>query len=464
MKKFFMLIATLILTMCIFLSGCGVISQKIDSGTSSGSSSSGSSSPGSEGISSDAYTVTLVLPDGVSSMPDLTGIQAKWTSSTSVYTADFDSSGFAYCEGLDGAYDVTISGYIDGYSYNPNIYDTSSGKDVNIQLIALQDFHGEDGSSAKDEGLAYAYEEGVYRIEFTKANQRFHFLFAPNITTTGYTYSVETYADTIENEINPTLYLYLKSTREIMGGNSSTITGGSDYNGSYTKNVYYEQDMSDYTSSSSNPYIYVFGIKSTNSEYPKYLDICITKEGVYSDDDYWESVGGKYTAAETEDYNSDYAAPTGAITWISDLVSDSSYAHQYDFSYLETYYDSTTKYWYLDWNGERYLIFVELKSCHYPYTGEEGYSRTIYNFYSISSLCGSTGVYYTSVITDYLTTATTEGYHPVTPQLQTFLYDFSAGNLFFDNTGYGSMENLGFTSNDSNQWLFACGIYLSDPV
>ncbi len=485
MKKFLVSVITLILAMCMLISGCATtITNPADSSSSGGTStSSGGSSSGSSGSSSDvpdsAYTVTLLLPEGETVMPDLDGIQAKWSNSTSVYTADFDSDGFAYCDGLDGDYTVTISGTLEDYGYNPNIYSTSSGKDVEIQLIAVQSFASGNGSTHYD-GVRYVGNAvGLYRFEFTYSGQEVYFEFMPSITTTGYTFSVETYCDITENEITPTFSLMWWSNRQI----ESTVTGGSDYNGSYTKNIYYEVDMSTYTAGGHNKYIYVFSINSIDNDYSevKYLDIYINREREYTDDDYWEDVGGKYTEATLEDYNSNYTVPNGEIKWISDLISDSSYAYQYDFSYFKAYssktensdedgywYDDDEGYWYFKWQGEWYLLFVELKSCHYPAAGENGYSKVIYNFNS-SSLCSSTKYYYSTVIATYLTTATAEGYHPVTSQLKTFLYDYSAGNLFNDYKGtletfgqYGDASDgyANFSSNDSNQWLFACGIYM----
>lgn len=448
MKKFLILVLSLIFAVSALFAGCTVTTVGTEGGSSSGGSSSGGTTT-EDSMTEDSYTVTLSLPSGVTAMPDLTGIQAKWTNSTSVYAADFSSDGVAYYNGLDGEYTVTISGTIEGYTYNPNIYSadgTTEGRNVVIELTALQSFQGGDGSAHDDGTRAIAYDLGFYRIEFTSASQSFYFEFLPTITTTGYVFSVESYADTTANEINPSFSYMWYSNRKI----SSTVNDGSDYYGSYTKNFRTEVEMSTYTSGGHNSYIYVISITSTDGNYPKYLDICIAREREYSSDEYWDDMGGLYTVLtedDVQDYNADYEQPTGTLRWVSDLYTDFS--------------DCTVQlmddgFWYINYGGDWHMLFVELSTCHYSAEG----GSVSYGF-SSSARCGNSMINYINVINVYLTTATSSGMHPVTQQLEEFLYDYSASwQIFFDGNGFLETSPYYITSNDANQWLFACGFYM----
>ncbi len=318
MKKFLICVVTLILMLCPVLGSCGTENTGTSASDSQGSAADSASSVSSSGSSYDesaeeadspeesteetssseeseddsskltesSYTVTLVLPEGETVMPDLDGIQAKWSNSSEVYTAYFDSYGFAYCNGLDGDYTVTIVGTIEDYGYNPNIYSTSSGKDVEIQLIAVQSFTGGDGTSHYDSIRYTGVSTGLYRFEFTEASQNVYFEFTPSVTATGYTFWLETYCDITEDAVDPTLSLMRYSTRTIV----STVTDGSDYNGSFTQNIYYELNLLTYTSGSYNSYIYVFSIETEDEDYslPKYLDVFFGMEEDLLDEEYSE--------------------------------------------------------------------------------------------------------------------------------------------------------------------------------
>ncbi len=448
MKKFFVLIMSLLLTVSLCTAGCAKEIQAVNTGGGSvPGGSTGTPDGTDEGVPDDAYTVTLALPDGDEVMPDLTGIQAVWTNSTSVYTADFDENGFAYYSGLDGEYTVTVSGIIDGYTYNPNIYrasGTEEGRKVVISLIILGDWGGGSGDSHYDGRRAIANYVSAYRVEFTKPNQKFYFEFSP-ITNGSYVYSLETFVNVTENEINPKLDQLYYSTRTTY----ATYDGGSDYCGSYTKNV--KISIEYYNNRS---WLYALYIDSTDTDYstPKYVDIYFKLEGDY---DVWEDGGGLYKYAEPESYNSDYEIPQGKFYWLSDLYNN-------DLSYCGQTKLGDDGFYYILYEDEWHLLFFELGGCHF---GTSSWGENPYYDFSngyAGSFCQSTRTYYFYVINAYKETGYTLNssvIHPVTPQIRTFLYDFSCKNydMFFD--GLGELEKV-CASNEANQWMVACGIFI----
>lgn len=475
MKKFFLLIVTIVITLSICLAGCAETITGGTGGTSGSNPSQNTGGTPSDGshddVPEDAYTVTLALPDGVAEMPSLTGVQAKWTNAnkTSVYTADFDGSGFAYCTGLDGEYSVTLTGVISGYSYNPNAYqatgltDKGDGRHVTIQLYALQTFSGNKlGYSSNDGSRAVLKTAGAYRIQFTSSTQSFYFDFD---CPTGYIYSVETYADVTENEVNPTISVLYKSTRNVY----EVIPDGSDAYGSYTKNVKFQITSAAATNGASG-WIYMVSIETIDGTYPRYLDIFINQEKVYSDDEFWG--GYMYNEIQLEDYDKDWwqnlcdgEEPSGTFTYITDLVKQSK-----DFSGFEiaerTYQQGT--YYEVLYNGTWYKLFAEMSKSHLGvYTTVNGID---YYYHNLSSsdyryYLTQSGNTYKSVLEEYVKTSQEitlpsgkVTIHIVTEQLKAFLYDYSAMKLF--NDGNGWLEEAGYTTSDANQWLYACGIYL----
>ncbi|MCD7728894.1 MAG: hypothetical protein LUI60_03175 [Clostridia bacterium] len=451
MKKFLVLLLSFILTLCLCLAGCEEIS-----GTTSSGSSSGTSSDGSGGdVPESAYTVTLALPNETDKMPDLTGVQARWSDSTSSYTADFDSNGLAYYDGLDGEYIVTIVGSVEGYTYDPNgytAYGTESGRNVVIDLLEILDFSGSsgDGSGLYGNSLQ-ANETGAYRIEFTYSGQFVYFNLLP--VQTGYNYTIYTYVSVVDNEACPSVTVYTNSNQGVSGGyangkvtlSNPNITFTATASGTYTKNFAITKGYNN--TSTSSGFCFAFGITTVDGDYsePVYLDIYITQGGVY------DNSASPYDKVEVEDYNSNYIAPTGTITWVSDLYKD--------FSYCDVNYHDDDGYWYITYNGTEYLLFVELASCHYGI--DVGY-----NFYGDGrwQACGDQNLSYVNVIMAYYSTATTDHMHPVTNQLQEFLYyraySISPGPLFFDGSGVLEKTPYELATDDSHGWLFACGFYM----
>lgn len=475
MKKFIVLILSLILSLCFCLTGCAqtVWGENPANGSGEKPNGSGNNNGGTDGdIPDGAYTVTLVLPEEVSKVGgdtiDYSGISAQWSNSTSVFTADFNSDGLAYMGGLDGEYTVTILGDIKGekfsYTYNPNIYEasgTAAGRNVKIQLLRLMSFSGGNGSSHYDGVRAVAKYAGAYRIEFTRKDQSFYFEFNPTLTTTGYIYTLETLLSVVENEVNPTLSVLLYSTRNV----TDVITGGSEYSGSFTKNIKMTIYKATATSGGAGSDIYKIDIDCINGDYPKYVDIYIAQSGEYSNDDFWNQYG--YFPAELEDYDREWKEkyyggndPEGTFVWLSDLCENKDFTNCGEVKLENGYY-------YIEYNGEWHMVFAELASCHYYIINENGQLEPLYDFTpningKSTSLCQSTRVYYDFVIQAYLETVTAQGYHPVSEQLKTFLHDYSAMTFYYDGQiMYGAMlEQLGYSSNDKNMWLFACGIYL----
>ncbi len=502
MKKFLTIILSLVLALC-FVCGCTETlpsggSPGTDSGTSGGTADTGSTSDSGDEMTDDSYTVTLQFPSKTTILPSLDGIYAVWSNDNSVYTAEFNSSGVAYYNGLDGEYTVTLSATPDGYTYNPNIYEANggdSGRNVNIYMYSLSSFTGGEGYSLDQSVIAKAADGSsndsdvyfrIYRVYFYSAATEFYFEFTP---TEAGTYSIETYVSVYDNIVNPTLTRYSFASHTSMG----TYTSGGD-SGTYTKNARYEYSIAD--SQVGNRGCYGIKIECASGTYPQYVDIAITWEDYYTDEDMYAQYGGAYQSVAVPDYigveGVDWETPSGNYTMLrmaSVMNGDFSSTVTINGTKYSQIYQWTDGYYYYCKDPESYyaatggkvdetdadtfttywtLLFVQIKSTElFTVSGSSilGLLQAKELGYNYRVSVKVNGVYqnynYYNMLTAYQAEANSNSCYPVTDELKECLQNVSITNTYFyDGNGWLEGTPFNYSATDEDQWLYGCGVYI----
>ncbi len=466
MKKFFVLILSLVLVFGI--AGCAVTETPPSGGTpSTGSPETPGQPSGGDEETEQSFTVTLQTANG-ETLPSLAGVSAIWTDSGSVTSAAFGSDGVAYSNDLDGDYRVTLSRTPDGYTYDPNIYTaTNDARSVTILLYPLEVMIGSGiEPSQADRGrisISNSKKYFAYRLTFTTdlKNDTIWFEVIPQVS--GY-YTMETLIDVTVNEVTPTLKKYPSVYLFAEGKEQETITSGGT-SGSYTKNVKYTCKLA--PSQSGGSYAFSISVASTNSVYPKYVDLLFIRQGDYSNDDMYDDMNAVYTYEfPPAVISDDFKLPEGTFRFIADyngktLDNDMVVYNPADGFY---YVDFTPDDGKADYDA---LLFVALGHKGIVEYGSSGFGPSENGFYDANLKLGRNGKRYELFInggtyegvtyTGYAAHAKS-GYYPATNELKDFLYNFSVSKtVFYD--GLGSAESAGYSAGEDDQWLFACGFF-----
>ena len=509
MKKYngILRITAIIVAMTLLLCSCGVYNPPVGGGSANGSS--GTNNGGTEielpdNLKEDTFTVSLYY-NGVKYVPRADEeIFAQWTDGFSVFSAKIESDGFARVSGLDGDYKVTISAPPESYSYNPNIYvATNDSKHIAIDLIAYTELDG------KGTGIYTSLDltkSGVYRLQFDSADEEVFIQFRPR---TSGTYSIETWADTVANAINPKADVYNGSMAYKYYSRTLNDGGASS---SYTKNIKYEVSVD--KAEVGNVFTIALKLYSRDGSYPKHVDFALTLDGEFSRD--WISSVFVYPTEDLDsmkvvDYDKKQYKIVGAETnrdgnvifdstmyklWSREAGGD-GYYHLYDenvyasnggfgpilYAYISSacrYIDrsfSTIEYagnknLTLASGTENYKLFIE---------GYNAIVSTADSYYFCTSECpclksGKCDGACTLECAEckpecrklpsdaigmlgYADVCNSDGLCPVTEELRDFLQKYSTSQMLFCD-GSGFVERSGVYALEEDQWLFACAYYV----
>ena len=290
MKRFTQLISLLLL-ISILLTSCGTYNPAIDDGNHNddvvtpdenpGEENPGEETPGEEEEGEKPYTVTLNV-NGKDYKPNASGgpYYVQWSNGFSVHTAEL-IDGKAEIYGLDDDYTVTLLNIPSGYAYNPNAYvATTDKRDVSIELIKPQKISG---SGSGEYNRITLSKTGVYQITINSATQNVYFQYRP--TEYG-NYTIESWVDVTENNINPGFRLYHGTAAGAIYYDKTYDGGG--VSSTYTKNFRYDRTVYvDEIGTTGGSMIIPFAIIATakNGEYPITVTFAITKDGEMDRDD-----------------------------------------------------------------------------------------------------------------------------------------------------------------------------------
>ncbi len=240
-------------------------------GTRPGGGGGGSEQPPMNDDPTDDFVVTL-LADGAPYSPRME-MSVYWNDGFSLHSAPVDENGVARIDGLDGDYRVTLSVVPNEYTYDPNTnIATNDNRSINLNLYTLNRLSGS-GTGLYD---CYHFSKtGVYSAVINSPNDAIYFQYAPE---TNGTYTIESWADTTADNINPYIDVY--------GGSSqfkyyikTTDDGGTV--GSYTINFVHTVQIADENISTGGQVVYTFAVKaeSKDGHYPITVTFAVKRDG-----------------------------------------------------------------------------------------------------------------------------------------------------------------------------------------
>lgn len=477
--------------------------------TSSGQSSSGSTGGGSSDEElQNPSTVSLYYYVEGRRVPytNTNGIDAIWTGEGSVKTASFDEYGVATVEGLDGDYQVTLSGIPEGYTYNPNVHvTTNNARDIEVELYEVIIPEGEGTHMYNDyvrlsDETKNAVNPYVYRITVDDAEDRVHCQFSP--PSSGM-YSVESWVDVTAQDINPKIDVYNGSFAFKVF--SHLLEDGGVSKG-YTSNFKHEVRITDDMIGNDFSFAVYAGVK--NDRYPVTIDFVVQCDGEWIVESnpakmmtHGTLVAQKnYDASQYEYVQASVDVQTGENTFFLDgekfkFNEQTGYYHFYDETlyqgYTETYTDGTSKTFA---NGFGPILYMEINAGRgadldpflSPYQGTpigfsnvempgnknltlssntENYKMFIEGYAALVEaghvwLDGLTEAEKTDYAkyTGYSNSTNSDGVYGVTEELKEFAQKYSVSQELFAD-GEGRAEDAGYDALDDDQWLFACVYY-----
>ncbi len=216
------------------------------------------------------FTVTLTK-DG-SPYSSQTDIYVTWSGKNNTYSAVVDKNGIARINLPDNSYRVTLSSLPTGCAYNPNVHVTTKDQSsITVDLYSVNRLTG----SGTDlyYGCYQLSRPGVYSAELESAEDVLYFQYTPQGSGT---YTIESWADTTADNINPYIKVY--------GGSSGYKYYIRDINdggpeGSYTINFVHTVQMADENIGATGQAVYTFALMADekNNHYPVTVNFEIKK-------------------------------------------------------------------------------------------------------------------------------------------------------------------------------------------
>ncbi len=518
-KKIMILFLTFVLSLSTF--ACGEYKPAVN--TLGGQLPPGSvEQPELDDDPTNDFTVKLRL-NGVAYIPKV-AVNVYWNDGYNIYIAPIDKNGVATIDGLDGDYKVTLSAPPSGYSYDPNAY-VATNDNRNIVI----DMYDSGSVNAKESSLYNSYRvtsTGVYTVTISEdkldvnEDGKFvdvaYFEFVPQLNGV---YTIESWANTTDDEINPICYAYLGSFAYKHGEYKVTTIGEC---GSYTRNFVHTVQVADENLGNSGSQSFSFGISAETKSgvFPATFSFAIKRNG---DFDYDRSE--KTTMIPTFDWSDFDFTSFNALAGGTKVGAQTLYPGTTD-SYVFAEVEYVTgkinyKVWeksaggdgvYHVYDEEKYaanngygpILFAYVNTpCQYLETslthvedagnnaltvnnGTENYRQFIKGFEAVAAGgfyctfncpchtdgsplacapgCTTCTVYCRPCPTElmnaegYAQKCNADGVVPVTPELKDFLQKFAiSGGYFAD--GEGHVDSRGVYAYEDSQWLFACGYY-----
>ena len=221
------------------------------------------------------------------------GVKARWMRTdgiSEVHVADFDETGYARVEGLDGNYQVSLEIPEDKkedfkFVYNTNINKTTNGnRDIIIKLYRIG--RAEGGSRAgRDVWKPLEIKNvGVFEATIKTAGQVVYYEYIPARSGT---YTIESWVDVKMDNVNPKLIVY---ESHVTRDRCYTVNSGGP-TGLYTKNFSHplNMDESNFSKGGGGGQVsFILGItaEEIDEQYPITVRFAIHYKAPYSYDTY----------------------------------------------------------------------------------------------------------------------------------------------------------------------------------
>ena len=441
-----------------------------------------------------------------------TNVDVYWNDGYNIFVATVDGTGKATVDGLDGDYHVTLSGVPAGYAYDPNSYvATNDNRTIIIDMYELNMLRGV-GTGLYD--CISISNTGVYTVTLTSPEDVIYVEFSPRINGV---YTVESWANIIDNEINPICVAYYGHSQHKYDPHKVTKTG---LCGSYTRNFIHEVNIADENisvSGGSQSFTFALSAESKIGEYPVKLTFAVKRNGGFDtkraeiklmlptqdfshfDFEAFNALaGGKFVNAEVPYGSSGVYVfdESNYKVWPISQGGDGVY-HVYDLEkYPETdgygpvlvaHIADAFRFSPVNRDGES-LSFVNLdkESNALIVGGKYNYRLFIRGIKALEgeycvaqcrcrleddhvvcpvgcTRCKPECIQATPEemsAVGYAEYANSDGVVPVTPELKEFLQRYVSNSGYYFADGDGRLEKeYGIHSDEESQWLFACGYY-----
>ncbi|MDE6613813.1 MAG: hypothetical protein K2K28_04605 [Clostridia bacterium] len=479
MKKKFLTLIIAFLCALICLSGCGLGSyiennnnKDTPNKTEPEIPPDDPNDPGGTAPPADGkhYVVTVYLGTQIYKPAD-EEIFVVWRNDFSVERVLLGEDGTADAGELDGDYYIYLEGLSDKYTYNPSAYTaTSEERKVSVLLTTVRSPESGDGKGLySSEGCYQVKYDGTYRASVSGSNKVLYYEYKPEAA--GY-YSVTSWVNAFENDINPYIQLY-NGTIGNKWFERRLDGGGFSVDGGYTKNFRYEYRID--RTEVGHAFTFAIGAESKSGDYPVKVDFAITYEGEYvSSNNDIRVIRAKEARIKAKEKSAD------EVFTYADFGKKNFDAKNFKFNdntgfyhyYSETLYGNDPFSY-----GKNYgpILCCALTSPLPSYTITTLYNANaaglgngsnylrMYNVWIEEEQKFAVFDYTAFVREDYYRVCNSEGMCYVTQELKEFLQTYAERqSLYTDGVGAGegTPEYLGYTANQDALWLFACGVYL----
>ena len=451
------LVALLLLCLLVCFAACGVyIDPGLGGNGGNGGSGGGDGNGDGEVDQSKLFTVDLVL-NGKPFTPPVE-MYAQWMGDDGIYNAKFDSNGHAERSGLDGDYHVTLSVVPNNYTYDCNNYRADNNhRNVTIQMLAI--ITATNSRTTSMYNCIEIKELGTYRAILQNANHAIFFQYTPKMSGK---YTVQSWVDIYENEVNPFM--------EVYGGTFAnkwhirTQDGGGASN-TYTKNFLLEIELT--TDEVGNEWTFQVRANCRSGVYPLIIDFTIALESEVNGPR--EGTYEKYYAQGPFYDASVHGAVGGRTQYIFDSNNNILDENMVRLNPADGFYHVYDTVKYASTDGYGPLLFARLGTDSRVLSTQsgtgflDGYVRGWLHYNGKNywwDINKGNNVWDTDpncFIAQYISHGV-DGGHPVTEELKTFLMEYSLSQRLFSD-GDGWAESLGLKSNEESQWLFCCYYY-----
>ena len=422
---------------------------------------------------------------------DLTKIRAQWTNveTNEVYSANFDATGVAYRTDLDGDYFVTIQNLPEEYTYKSSDVQhnvNNDDKELTIDLWPIRSI-GQVGYYGADREPYYTLGNmGAYRITLGVGDKMFFNYKPPRQGE----YVLETFADTVANEINPKAEVYAGNMPHYYNPRDKIAEqdGGGAEN-TYTKNIKLEFALGASYVGGSGIIFKIFSESINPNAKKLQIDFILERLKDHEDDVY-----NPARVMEVKEELKNIPRPEGTFTFASDYsgilnaenkgVLDSSkitlnpadgFYHYYEIVDGERVYGATV---YAILGGNNYLhAGFGQSSGSSTLPAITPYLEQMKSLGRIQPSIREEARNYTSFVSKYVSFCNSDGAYPVTAELREFLDYFARDlKLFYDGAGHaesttprpiedfngnvtGSVPAPAMKSDHGSMWLYCCGLY-----
>lgn len=462
------LLAVLALITAVLFAGCGVYTPPTGSNRPSSGNGSGDNGGGgnpSEGENGFAFTVTL--KNAPAEMPE--DIEAVWTGNNEVFSSKF-TQGVAKAEGLNGEYHVTLSRLPEGYTYDCNGYEADNdNRDIQIELLEIIPLKEYIRLAPNGESTITWYtisQYGTYRATIKSAadGDAVGFMFEPKENGS---FSITSWCDVTANQINPVLRIYggtkvfCHFTQEITDGGSS---------GTYTKNFRYSADFGDENLGA----VQLFTVKASVNgiDYPVNVDFTLKRESDFELEDTrgepYYATGPFYSGASSGSWRYIYEDNTSVSGGVTYYVQDED----------KVVFNTTDKFYHVG-RADGPLLYARLtKDLMVFITATVPGGAWVNQGFFWNELANGMvnlnveGRNYSYMINNgYAKYCDSNGAHPVTEEIKTFLQGYASREGYFkDGEGWAedpeqnandftNPSGINLQSDENSMWMFACGYY-----